>query len=438
MTWALLGTALAFLLYAVLSRRLAASVLSAPIYFLGIGAIFGLLGVVDMAPGELSLGILAEATLTVVLFTDASSIEIGQLRAGWKIPARLLSVGLVLTIVAGVLAAIPIFPGLPIAEALILAVCLAPTDAALGLPVVVDQRVPGRIRQALNVESGLNDGICVPLLFVALALALAEGGEATPSAALLGVVEELAAGVLAGLVIGGLGAYAARLGRRAGTMGAAWGQMVPLAAAVGAYGLAVPLGGSGFIAAFVGGAAFGILGRRWAESAEPAAEVESHPNELLEVLGSLLTAATFLAFGAGILIPLLGAVRPEHIVYAVLSLTAIRMLPVALSLIRSRARPPTVAFIGWFGPRGLASIVFAVIVLEEAPGLAGLETITVTVAITVFLSVVAHGLSAWPLAGRYGAWFVREAAASPELMEGTAVTAIRPRGAVLVPRLPGP
>jgi len=324
--------------------------------------------------------------------------------------------------------AIPLFPGLLLAEALILAVCLAPTDAALGLPVVVDARVPGRIRQALNVESGLNDGICVPLLFIAIALALAEGGEVGGGAAVITVIEELAAGVVAGLGVGAVGAYAVRFAKRAGTMDEAWGQVLPLATALGAYGLAVPLGGSGFIAAFVGGATFGILVRR-AGSADPAVErKEVHDNGLLEAIGAVLTATTFLVFGAGVLFPLLQVVRPEYVVYAVLSLTVIRMLPVAISLIGSGARLQTVAFVGWFGPRGLASIVFAVIVLEEAAELPGIDAILATIGITVVLSILAHGLSAWPLAGRYGAWFQRASTESPDLMEGAVVGDIRPRG----------
>ncbi len=433
MTW-LLAVAGVFLVYAVLSRRLSASVLSAPIYFLGIGAILGWLGVLPLEPGDLPLRTLAEVTLTVVLFADASSIRLGQIRAGWKIPARLLGIGLVLTIALGTVVAIPLFPGLLVAEALVLAVCLAPTDAALGLPVVLDKRVPARIRQALNVESGLNDGICVPLLFTAVALALAEGEAVTVADALATLVEQLGFGIAAGFVIGALGAAAARIGRRSGTTEEAWAQVIPLATAVGAYAAAVSLGGSGFIAAFVGGAVFGIVSRRAAKADNDLEAAEGRPNELLEVIGGLLAAGTFLAFGAGVLVPLLSEIRAEHLVYALLSLTVIRMLPVAVSLIGSRARAPTVAFIGWFGPRGLASIVFAVIVLEELAEKPAAVDITVTVAITVVLSVVGHGMSAWPLAGRYGAWFARASAESPDLMEGAPVTPVRPRGGAFVSR----
>ena len=429
MTW-LLAVAGAFLVYAVLSRRFAASVVSAPIYFLGIGAILGFVGVLPIEPGDVPLRTLAEVTLTVVLFADASSIHLGQLRAGWKIPARLLGIGLVLTIALGTVVAIPLFPGLLVAEALVLAVCLAPTDAALGLPVVLDERVPARIRQALNVESGLNDGICVPILFTAVALALAEGDAVTVGDALATLVQQLGFGVAAGFAVGALGAAAARIGRRSGSMQEAWAQVIPLTAAVAAYALAVSLGGSGFIAAFVGGAVFGIISRRAAKADHDEAAAEGHPNELLEVIGGLLAAGTFLAFGAGVLVPIVSEIRAEHVVYALLSLTVIRMLPVAVSLVGSGARPATVGFIGWFGPRGLASIVFAVIVLEELAAKPGALDITVTVAITVVLSVVAHGMSAWPLAGRYGAWFARVSAESPDLMEGTPVSAVRSRGGV--------
>lgn len=428
MSWGLLAVALAFIGYAVLSRRLAASVLSAPIVFLGIGVACGLLGIIDLEPRGIPLRVLAEATLTVVLFTDASRIDLGQLRAGWRIPARLLGIGLILTIALGTVVAIPLFPDLLLAEALILAVCLAPTDAALGLPVVIDQRVPGRIRQALNVESGLNDGVCVPFLFIAIALALAEGGGVGPVVALGTVIVELGVGVLAGLVGGAVGAIAIRIGDRWGTMDDAWAQVVPLAAALGAYSLAASLGGSGFIGAFVGGATFGIVGRGAGSRISEPEGPDGHGSELLEAIGSVLTAGTFLVFGAAVLVPLLHVIRAEHVAYAVLSLTVVRMLPVAVALLGSRARLPTVAFVGWFGPRGLASIVFAVLVLEEGQGLSGGGDITATIGITVVLSIFAHGLSAWPLAGRYGSWFLRASARLPDLMEGTVVAEIRPRG----------
>ncbi len=173
-----------------------------------------------------------------------------------------------------------------------------------------------------------------------------------------------------------------------------WLQIVPVAGAALAYGLAVWMGGSGFIAAFVGGAVFGGLRR----------EVGGEVTLFLEEAGGLLGAVTFVLFGAVMLVPVLDDLSGAVVLYALLSLTLVRMVPVALAMLGSGARPPTVAFLGWFGPRGLASIVFAVILVEDAH-LAHESVLLDTIFLTVALSVLLHGLTATPLARRYAAWF---------------------------------
>jgi NhaP-type Na+/H+ or K+/H+ antiporter len=330
----------------------------------------------------------------LVLFTDASRIDLRELRREVGVPFRLLAVGLPLTIVLGALAAAVIFGAMTTGEALVLGIILAPTDAALGAAVVADPRVPGRIRQGLNVESGLNDGICVPLLFAAIAAADVESDAAHGSSALSLFAEQVGYGILGG-VIGGVVVSVIVLGAQSrGLVARHWRGVLPAAGAALAYGTAAALDGSGFVAAFVGGIVF-----RWCLREDPA-----ELSALSEEVSGALSGVTLLLFGAILLGPAIDGVTFEVGLYALLSLTILRMLPVAVAMFRTGARPPTVAFLGWFGPRGLASIVFAMILIEESH-LPQQQTILVVTYTTVALSVLAHGLTAAGLATRYGRWF---------------------------------
>ena len=360
------------------------------------------LGLVDPSATGVEVKLLAEATLTVVLFSDASRIDLAALRRTLGIPARLLGIGLPLTIVAGFLVALVLLDDLAWPEALVLAIILAPTDAALGQTVVTSPRLPVRVRQSLNVESGLNDGICVPLFFIALAVALADDGAIGDGHAAQLVAEKIGYGAVGGVVAGASAAavvvYAG--GRR--LVDETWMQVVPLAGALLAFGLAEAIEGSGFIAAFVGGAVFGGLRRRRG----------GNVSHLIEQSGAVLAAVTFIVFGAVLLGPALGDLTWRIALYAVLSLTLVRMLPVAISMLGSGARRPTVAFLGWFGPRGAASIVFALLLLEEET-LPGEPVILATAFVTVGLSVLAHGATAAPLASRYADWHDARADETP-------------------------
>jgi len=365
------------------------------IVFVAAGVVLGsdALGLIEVTPSGHLIKALANATLALVLFADASRIDLGALRREATVPVRLLGMGLPLTIVAGALVAVPLLGKLTLLEAVVLAVVLAPTDAALGQVVVTEKRLPSRIRQGLNVESGLNDGICVPLLLIALTAAEVESSQKTTIGAVQLVAEQIGYGVLAGAAGGTVAAAVLLTAGRRGWIDGAWMQILPLAGAATSYGVALGLGGSGFIAAFVGGGVYGFLRRRFGET-----------EQLLEEVGSLLDALTFLAFGAVLLVPALKTITGGGVVYAVLSLTVIRMLPVAVSMLGTGARMPTVAFLGWFGPRGLASIVFAAIVVEEAH-LPHTDVIVSTTLAAVGLSVLAHGVSAAPLVRRYVAWY---------------------------------
>ena len=398
MEWSLAIVALVLIAVAAVSKRLSGSPITPAILFVSIGLVVGpeVLDAVDISSTSSTVRALAEATLALVLFSDASRIDFGKLRRDISLPLRLLGIGLPLTIVAGALAAAVIFDQMTVGEAVILAVILAPTDAALGQAVVTEPRVPSRIRQGLNVESGLNDGICVPLLFAAVAAADVESHISEGRSAATLLLEEIGygvvGGVVAGLLIGAVIVYAGRRDLIAGT----WRQVIPAAGAALAYGTASALDGSGFIAAFVAGMVFRAVIKRDPEDM----------NRLTDEVGSVLNGLTFVLFGAILLGPALGELSWELVLYAVLSLTVVRMIPVAIGMLGSHARLPTLGFLGWFGPRGLASIVFAVIVIEES-ALPHEHLIVLAIYLTVGLSVFAHGLTAAPLANRYAQWFER-------------------------------
>ena len=395
MHWQLALVALVLLGFAAVSGRLEGTPITAAMVFTAAGLVLGVeaLGLVDPEADGLVVKTLAEATLAVVLFSDASRIDLHALRSELGVPARLLGIGLPLTLLAGFVLALVLLDDLRWPEALVLAVILAPTDAALGQAVVTLKRLPVRVRQSLNVESGLNDGICVPLFLIALAIAQAEGGAIGNGHAVQLVFEKIGYGALGGAIAGAATAAVVVWAGRRGLVDPAWLQVVPLAGAGLAFGLAEAIGGSGFIAAFVGGGVFGGLRRG------RGGEV----SYLLEQAGAVLAAVTFVVFGAVLLGPALGDVTWQIALYAVLSLTVVRMLPVAISLIGTGARRPTVAFLGWFGPRGAATIVFALLVVEEG-GLPGDVILLTTVFLAVALSVFAHGATAAPLAERYADW----------------------------------
>jgi sodium/hydrogen antiporter len=396
-TWGIPTVAVVVLLFAAVSRRLDGTPITAPMVFTAAGLLLGAktFGVVDPDPARETVKLLAESTLAVVLFGDASRIDLRALRDEYRVPARLLGIGLPLTIALGFGVAMLLFGSMGWPEALLLAVILAPTDAALGQAVVTLPSLPSRVRQGLNVESGLNDGLCVPVFVTVLAVASTEAGLVRGSHAVKVLVEQIGYGTVLGLAAGALTAAVVVFAVPRHLVDGSWLQVVPAAGAALAYSSAVAVGGSGFIAAFVGGMVFGGLRRR----------VGGDVGHLIEEVGALLGATTFVVFGAVLLEPALGDVTWAVAGYAVLSLTLVRMAPVAVAMTGTRARPPTVAFLGWFGPRGLASIVFAILLIDEEGDLPNEPALVTTVFITIGLSVLLHGLSAAPLARRYAAWF---------------------------------
>ena len=375
-------------LYSIVSGRLDRTPINGAVVFTAFGLALGPLGLglLKLEMDSEGLRTLAELTLALILFADAANADFGILKKSIQIPRRLLLIGLPLTILLGFGVGVLLFDGLALLEIAILATMLAPTDAALGKAVVTNESVPANIRESLNVESGLNDGICVPILFVFLALATGAGGEGSTSMlALKLVAEEIGIGVAVGVGLTILGSWLLRMCADRGWVTETWRQIPVVALAIACFAVAPLLGGSGFIAAFVGGLLFGWIAKDLKHKLLLAAEGT----------GDTMVLITWVIFGAVVIGRRVGSLSWEVVLYALLSLTLIRMLPVFLGLAGSGLRADEKLFMGWFGPRGLASIVFAVIVFNEH--LPGGDTLTMTVVCTVVLSIIGHGLSANPL-----------------------------------------
>ena len=398
--------ALVMVLYALVAGSLRNSPVTAPMVFVGAGLLFGWAGLGGVAgladAGDVgglleaseSALMLANITLSILLFANARRIDVRRLRRDIPLAARLLGLGLPLTIGLGGLLAFAVLDGLEPWEAMLLAAIVAPTDLALGQAVIADERVPARIRDALDLEGGLNDGLALPFftVFAALAVDAADLGRAPLVTAL---AEKLGYGIAVGLAVGVVGGLLLQAAVRRGLSEPLWGQLGLIALAVVAWWASEELHGSGFIGAFVAGAVCAWTTRGVGDG-----------EQAVEGLSETLMLAVFFLVGAS------GAtalefVTWEIVVYAVLALTVIRAVPVALATIGAGLDLASVAFVAWFGPRGLATVVFALLAITEAPQLAGIQTIMVAAMLTVLLSVFAHGLTAAPLSAR----FARRAAA---------------------------
>ena len=404
----LLVLAAAVFAFGLISRRLEGTILTAPLVFVAAGVILGPagFGVAEFALDEHTVLLLSEIALAVVLFTDAAQTNLRALRQNEALPLRLLGIGMPLTIALGAGVAALLLTDLTFWEAAIVGTVLAPTDAALGQPVVSNPRVPARIRQALNVEAGLNDGLSVPFLALFLTLAEAEEEHLSASVWVRFAMEQVGFGVLVGVGVGLAGGWLVGLASRREWMNESFQRLALLALAIVAWALADTAGGNGFIAAFAGGLVVGPTVKRVGERLIRFTEAE----------GQLLSLSVFFIFGV-LAAGLTRSLSWMIVLYALLSLTLIRMLPVALSLLGTRLRGVTVLFAGWFGPRGLASVVLGLVVVEEAPLLPGRTEIEAVVTLTVLLSVLLHGLTASPLSAAYARRIERMAADVPEKRE---------------------
>jgi NhaP-type Na+/H+ or K+/H+ antiporter len=384
--------------WGTLSARLERFDVTAPITFVVAGLLLthGPLAFLAVAPSNELIKELAQFTLVLILFSDASRVGLHELRADAGLYLRLLGAALPVTIGLGTLLALALFSGGNIWLALLVGAALAPTDAALGAGMMANPAIPARIRRLINVESGLNDGIATPFVSIAIAGA-ATGGEIAghgPAAA----TAELAVGLLVGVALGGIGGLLVNAARRRGWIAEGFAGSAGLGLAVCTYASALALHGNGFIAAFVGGLAFGTVRGRRGEPLVP----------FVEETGALVSLLVWLTFGAVAVAPAVESLTWQIVLYAVLSLTVIRMVPVAVALIGAGLGRATVALVGWFGPRGLASVVFALLALEDL-GDRTAHTAVAVITITVMISVVAHGATADPVATRYARLLARHA-----------------------------
>lgn len=388
----ILLVALAVLAFGMLAGRLAGTPLTMPMLFTGAGLVLGpgALGVLDLGVDSELVSVLAEATLVIVLFTDASRLDLRTVLREHNLALRLLLVGLPLAVLIGTGAGWLLLPTMSLASIALLAATLAPTDAALGQSFVDDQTVPARIRQTLNVESGLNDGLAVPFVVILLDLALGETGSTAGYVVLLVQIVGvgLAVGVLAGWLGGRVLSWCVEHGWTTDTAQ----RLATISVAAVAYAGAELAGGNGFVAAFVAGMVIG-------STARPLLERTSH---FAQGEGQLLALLTFLFFGAVMAGEILAAFDVRYVLYALVSLLVVRPVAVAISLLGSGMGLHTVAYIGWAGPRGLASIVYAVLIASTA-GVPHAQEILLVAGWTILLSVFLHGLTAAWLSARYGA-----------------------------------
>ena len=381
-----------FFAFALVSKRIEGTIITPPILFTVGGFCLSalLMQTAGLTYDEGTLHVLAEITLILVLAADASQISFDELKHQKAIPMRLLLIALPLIMLMGTLVGYVVFPGIEWYQAALIAAILAPTDAALGASVLADKTVPSKIRQGLNVESGLNDGIALPaVLFFACFLNLThQTGEVNW---LVFLSLQLIIGPIAGIIVGWVGGHLIATASKKGWMTSEFQGVAAIALAVIAFAVAEVCHGNGFIAAFVAGLTYGNLHVHYSKFLHEFTETESQ----------FLAYLTFFLFGALILPEAMHHINTEIVLYACLSLTLVRMLPVFIAMLGSGFRLPTVAFMGWFGPRGLASLLFALLVLEDLH-VEQAEFIQTVVATTVLLSVILHGITAAPLSKRLG------------------------------------
>jgi NhaP-type Na+/H+ or K+/H+ antiporter len=371
--------------FSVVAGRIERSRVSGPIIFIFFGLLAGpqVLGLIDFEIEAVELRVVADLTLALVLFIDAANANLKTLRTHAIIPRRMLLIGLPLCIALGAWTGTVIFPGLGLFDVCLLATMLAATDAALGKGVVTNQAVPERVREGLNAESGLNDGLAVPFLFMFLALATgATHPDQSTELAVKLVLKEIGIGIAVAVVLVNIAVPMLRFARDHGWITDIWRQIPVVTLSLACFAVAQALHGSGFIASFVGGLIFGYFARERTHALVLAGEG----------IAELLAMLTWVIFGAVMVGQYWAIMTWDVLIYSLLSLTIIRMVPMLLALIGTDEIFETRLFLAWFGPRGLASIVFLIIV--GGSDLPSKSLMIQTVTCTITLCVIAHGLSA--------------------------------------------
>ena len=372
--------------FGVVAHRLARTMLTGPIVFVAAGMVAAwTLPASDRLDFELDAVLWpAKVALALVLFTDATHVRVRGLFRGLGLPTRLLGIGMPLVIVFGTLLAVVVSDRLSLAEAAILATILAPTDAGLGQAIMSSPRVPGGVRQALNVEAGVNDGFAVPCLVLFIGLARRDGGDG-PRSFLVFVLEQIGYGVMTGVVVGLIGGLLLREAKSRRWMTATSYQLALVALALLSFVVAIELGGNEFVSPFVAGL---LVKLRFEEAG-------SQMDGFSEVWGQSLNYLVLFVFGM-VALSELGSLDASAWLYALASLTVVRGSAVAISMIGAATRPESVLFMAWFGPRGLASIVLGLILVREDAVIAGQADIEQAVIATVLLSVIMHGATTAP------------------------------------------
>jgi len=376
--------------YSLIAKRMASTFVTAPMVFLGVGALMSIGGFIPAAASQPLLLVVAEVALVVLLFLDAAKTDIMELRNRHVWPLRMLVFGLPLSILLGTLAGAVLLPTWSIMAVALAAAILAPTDAALGQAVVTNPAVPVRSRRALIVESGLNDGLALPaILFLAAVLA----AETQQNAGwIIFGAKQILLGPIAGGVIGWLGGWAFMRAKAHGTTSDVFEGIGALALAGTAYLGAVQIGGNGFIASFAAGLAFGGVVKGACKFVYEFTESE----------GQLLSWAAFFLLGAVLVPDAIGELSWPVFVLILTSLLVVRPVAIWLSLLGTDSAPITRLFFGWFGPRGLATALFALLVAEEIPHALAQQILNLAIN-AVWISAVLHGVTAVPTARRYGA-----------------------------------
>ena len=380
---------------AALSGLFHGTVLSVSVLGVALGAGLAGAGVVDVSPDDDTTVQLIELALIVTLFSDGLFVQRELLIVHWSAPVRALALAMPLTLLLLAACAKLLFGDLDWAEAFLLAAVLSPTDPVVTSTVVTSQRVPESIRHTLNLESGLNDGLALPFVLFFIVLA-SPGGDAGSEA--LDLLGEAAVGALIGVA---LGLLAGRMTHHlpGGGMERRYEGIFALGVGLLAFGLADVTIGNGFIAAFVCGIALAVADH---DIAEDFVVFSENVSSILQVLAFFVFGALIVAVGVGVGVGLL-------LVFIVLALLVARPLAVAISFLRVKLPTPHRAFIAWFGPKGVASMLFALFVLNSAVG--ERELIFEVAAFVILASILAHGLS-----DTLGTnWIERRIAADPDL-----------------------
>lgn len=385
--------ALVILGYGYFSKLLLRFNISGPMIFTAVGVFLSPLGI---GPSETKLNaelvqIVAEFALIVILFSDASALNLKKLRGEWSIPLRLLFIALPITIIVATLIAKEFFPDETTTYLLLMALILAPTDAALGKAVVTDKMVPEKIRSDINIESGLNDGIVLPVLLTVVAMIMSGQDHAQDNSWIAYLAQQIIFGAVIGSAVGYISARLSLKVIQKDWMESHYHNLVPIALAVLSYYLAEYFGGNGFMAAFFAGLFLGNYSE----------DLRKHVEDFAESEGDLLILISFLVFGIAFIPPTIDYWDFNVFLYSLLSLTVLRMVPVAISLIGTKFDLSTILFLGWFGPRGIASILYVLIVINQLGPIKGHETIYSVISLTILLSIILHGLSAQPFARLY-------------------------------------